>query len=384
MMEGPGLVVGHIVFPLAQVTTVIGRTDRAKAIHPEIDISPFGGGLVVSRRHAEVTRRDDGFFLRDLGSRSGTLVNGDLLGDSERELKEGDAVTIGTVTLRFSRSCSWPGGLVAEWDEMDASGTTSTQLPHGLPLVAQLPNALKAQEVVLHYQPQVSLTTGEVEGVEALIRWDHPKMGAIEPERYLDLAEDSGFVRVLTTFALREAAAAASYWRQSPSSVAVGVNVSILDLEDPGFVDRASETVAGGNASPRDFVLEVTENAVMHNPGIAIASLDRLKEAGFSISIDDFGTGRSSLAYLKDLPADEVKLDRSFSIALGERDKGIVESAVQMAHGLGMSVVAEGVETDESLRFLVSVDCDRAQGYLFGRAVPKEEVDTSRRVLPPR
>ena len=378
---GPGLVAGHIVFPLARETNVIGRTDRATGVYPDIDVSPLAGGTVVSRRHAQIVHRDGALFVRDLGSLIGTLVNGEPLGDSERELTEGDSVTIADLTVRFSMHCEWPAGLMAEW-EREAALSTSTQLPMDLPLIAQLPKALSDGQLVLHYQPQVSLATGDVRSVEALIRWEHPEMGMIEAERYISLAEDSGFIRVLTTFAVKEAVAAIEGWRAEGHEVEVGVNLSIKDLEDPAFGDRMAETLEATSVAPSDLVLEVTESSVMYNPGIAIATLDHFNSLGFRIAIDDFGTGQSSLTYLKDLPAHEVKLDKSFSIEMTSREESIVGSAVQMAHELGMTVVAEGVEDESTARFLLATGCEKGQGYYFGKPGPRDTLDLAPRPVP--
>jgi EAL domain-containing protein (putative c-di-GMP-specific phosphodiesterase class I) len=382
MTSGPGLTADHILFPLARSSTVIGRTDRSTGIYPDIDLSPLGGGLVVSRRHAEIRRHEDGFFLRDLGSRAGTFVNGEQLGAADRKLQEGDAVTIGPITLRFSERCAWPKGLTAEWSREQTTLSSATQPPLGLPLIAQLPAALNAGELLLHYQPQVSLSSGAIDSVEALIRWNHPKMGMVAPNRYLSLAEDSGFVRVLTLFALKEAANCIREWRRDGVPVAVGVNLSVTDLGDITFGDRVAEVVDSSGTEPGDFVLEMTESAVMLDPGVAVATLENLRSLGFLIAIDDFGTGHSSLAYLKDLPAHEVKLDKSFFIGMSPRDEAIVVSAVQMAHDLGIEAVAEGVEDEDVARFLIGIGCDKAQGYYFGEPVPKAALDLRGRSLP--
>ncbi len=382
MTRGPGLLVDQIVFPLARSTIVIGRTDRGSNNYPDIDISPLGGGRLISRRHAEVGRRNGDFYLRDLGSRLGTIINGEPVADSEWKLDEGDAITIGSVTLLFSNDCDWPKDLVAEWEEKGVGDTTSTQLPRELPLIAQLPEALRDGQLMLHYQPQVELATGEVSSIEALIRWQHPERGMVAPERYISLAEDTGFIRVLSTFALKEAASAIEAWRKRGAGVTVGVNLSVKDLDDRAFGDRAVAAIGQTAVGPRDFTLEVTESAVMYNPGIAIAMLEHLRSLGFNIAIDDFGTGQSSLAYLKDLPANEVKLDKSFSIGMTEREEMIVNSAVQMAHGLEMTVVAEGVEDEATFRLLRNIGCEKGQGYYFGRAAPKESLDLSPRPVP--
>lgn len=375
MATGPALVSGRIVFPLSRSESLIGRTDRASGIYPDIDISPLGGGRNVSRRHAQVTRGDGSFSVRDLGSKIGTLVNGEPLGERSEELSDGDTITIGDVTLAFSSTCEWPDGLVGEWEKDHRSLSLETQPAQALPLIAQLPEALRKGELVLHYQPQVDLRTGAIAGVEALLRWEHPEVGKVEPDSYITLAEDSGFIRVVTTFVLERAARDLAAWRKEGVDIRAGVNLSVLDLQDPSLVERVSEVIGSAGLQPQDLVLEATETAVMFDPGVALGTLTQLRLQGFRIAIDDFGTGQSSLAYLKDLPAQEVKLDRSFFVQLEERERTIVQAAVQLAHDLKMVVVAEGVEDEATAAFLREIQCDRAQGYHFGKPVAREGLD---------
>ena len=381
MATGPGLVSGRIVFPLARTTSLIGRTDRASEIYPDIDISPLGGGRNVSRRHAEVIRQNERFHVRDLASKLGTLVNGETLGTGSHELSDGDAVTIGDVTLTFSSEIEWPEGLIPDWEASQSAVSTETQPAAVLPLIAQLPDALRNGELLLHYQPQIDLATGEVGGLESLLRWKHPEMGMVEPDSYITLAEDTGFIRVVTGFVLQQAATDLAEWRRDGVTVRVGVNLSVLDLQDPTLVERVTEVLDGSGLQPSDLVLEATETAVMFDPGVALATLTQLRLQGFRIAIDDFGTGQSSLAYLKDLPAQEVKLDKSFSSHLEERERTIIAASVQLAHDLKMTVVAEGVEDEATASFLREIGCDRGQGYFFGKPAPKDEVDFEPRTL---
>lgn len=347
-------------------------------IYPDIDISPIGGGQSISRRHADVSRKGGSWRIRDLGSTLGTLVNGQPLGASPLELAEGDAITFGEVTLRFSLKSPWPDGLQSDWGDYSRPFSTETQPAAGLPLLAGLPEGLRSGQLQLHYQPQVTLATGQVDSFEGLIRWTHPEKGLVEPDRFITLAEDSGFIRVLTTFAASQAAIAIRRWRKSGSDAKVGVNLSILDLEDLSFGDRLMETL-GDDARPEDLVLEITERGVMFNPGVAIAMLAHLRSLGFQIAIDDYGTGQSSLAYLRDLPADEMKLDKAFTADMSSREEAIIGASVQMAHDLGMTVVAEGVEDEDTARRVRELGCDKAQGYFFGKPVPEADLDLSTR-----
>lgn len=382
MATGPGLISGKIVFPLARSTNLIGRTDRESKIFPDIDISPLGGGRNVSRRHAEIVREEKTFFLTDLESKLGTLVNGETLGSSSHELKDGDAITIGDVTLTYSMECTWPEGLIPDWEASHSSVSTETQPAAVLPLIAQLPDALRNGQLLLHYQPQIDLATGEVAGLESLLRWQHPELGMVEPDSYITLAEDTGFIRVVTGFVLEQAGADLKAWRNDGVDVQIGVNLSVLDLQDAALVERINDVLIASGLEPADLVLEATETAVMFDPGVALATLTRLRLQGFRIAIDDFGTGQSSLAYLKDLPAQVVKLDKSFSTHLEERERTIIGATVQLAHDLKMTVVAEGVENEATASFLQGIGCDRGQGYFFGKPEPKDAIDFTPRKMP--
>jgi EAL domain-containing protein (putative c-di-GMP-specific phosphodiesterase class I) len=377
MSKGPGLVVRKLVFPLARLSNVLGRTDRAAGIYPDVDLGPLGQGRAISRRHAEVNYRSGNLFIRDLGSRLGTYVNGEPLeDDAECALVDGDLVTIGEATLTFTESADWPDGVAAEWwaGEHTEEASDATLLPGMLPLIGQLPAGLRKGELLLYYQPQVVLETGAVESVEALIRWKHPYRGLVEPDAFIPSAEETGFIRSVTTFALREAAEAARTLQEEGADVSISLNVSVRDLEDPVFGDRAVLAAKSAGVPPQRLTLEVTESGVMSEPAAIAETLEGLKGLGFGICIDDFGTGQSSLSYLRRLPADEVKLDRSFSMNMTREDETIVRSAVRMAHDLGMTVCAEGVETKAVADRLRKLGCDRGQGFYFGRPAPRETI----------
>jgi EAL domain-containing protein (putative c-di-GMP-specific phosphodiesterase class I) len=374
---GPALTFGKLVFPLARYINVLGRYDPATDTHPDIDLGPLGLGLSVSRRHAELVFQDGGFFARHLGGALGTSVNGEPLTDGEeRALVDRDTLTIGPVTLTLDLGCVWPAGLSAEWDGHGAgdSSTIVFTSTGTVRLVGQLPEALRAGELALHYQPQVDLATGEMHSVEALIRWRHPEHGMVSPDRFVPPAEDSGFIRHLTTFAIAEGAAQAYAWRAAGTPLSVSVNVSVRDLEDRAFTARVVEAVEASGAAVGDMLLEVTESAVMANADDAIAVMGELRKAGFRFGIDDFGAGESSLVYLSRLPVDEVKIDRALSMALTARNEAIVRGAITMAHDLGLTTVAEGIEDAETAARLRDLGCDKGQGYYFGRPGPAGEL----------
>lgn len=238
-----------------------------------------------------------------------------------------------------------------------------------------LRHALAARQFVLHYQPQVDLRNNRVSGVEALIRWQHPARGLIPPLKFIPLAEETGLVVPIGNWVLAQALADLAGWKAAGlGGVRVAVNLSIKQLADVDLLPRIDGLLRQHALPASDLELEVTESAAMHNPAGCIAVLQGLRQRGVKLAIDDFGTGYSSLAYLKSLPIDCVKLDRSF-VPDGEGDPGtICQTAISLAHSLGLSIVAEGVETAEQLAFLRAHDCDIAQGYFYARPMPAADV----------
>ena len=237
--------------------------------------------------------------------------------------------------------------------------------------------ALDAGEIVAHFQPKVDLRTAGPIGVEALVRWDHPKRGLVSPAEFLELADAGGHMRALTERVIEYSTRAAGDWWNSGLGLQLSVNLagSIFaeaDYRIDEFVERnLAATGLPGNA----LQFEVTEDALMADPETAAEILERLHALGATISIDDFGTGHSSLSRLKSLPIDELKIDRSFVFNLtDERDKTIVRSTIHLAHQMGLQVVAEGVETEEVWRLLRSMGCERAQGFLIAKPLPAREI----------
>jgi diguanylate cyclase (GGDEF)-like protein len=225
--------------------------------------------------------------------------------------------------------------------------------------------------LVLHYQPKVDIRTGRPAGVEALVRWQHPKLGLLGPSAFVELAEQTGLIRPLTLWVARTAAAQADAWRAAGLDLPVAVNLSARCL-DSALGDELIALV-DGDAVPR-LELEVTET-VMARAEEVLPVLERLAARGFRIALDDFGTGYSSLAYLKRLPVTEIKIDRSFvcDMDLDDDDRSIVRSMIELADSLGLGVVAEGVERAETLQALADLGCQVAQGYLISRPVPAAE-----------
>jgi diguanylate cyclase (GGDEF)-like protein len=248
--------------------------------------------------------------------------------------------------------------------------------PRRLGMVAALRAALEAGRLILHYQPKVSVGSGEVRGVEALVRWPDPERGLVPPAEFIPLAESTGLIKPLTVFVLRAALAQARLWLDGGLEVPVAVNLAARSLLDVGFPDRVAELLKEARVAPALLELEVTETMMLEDPTRSLEVLTRLDAMGIALSIDDFGTGYSSLAQLKRLPVRSLKIDRGFvaSMCSDDRDAFIVRSSIQLGHNLGLTVVGEGVEDSATLVALGSLGCDNAQGYLIKRPCPADEL----------
>jgi diguanylate cyclase (GGDEF)-like protein len=252
----------------------------------------------------------------------------------------------------------------------DANSLTRLQMMH------DLRRALESDELLCHFQPKFDLRTGQVVGAEALVRWLHPQRGLLMPDTFLPLAEQMGLMRALTDTVLQLALTECRRWRQNGHDLTVAVNVSATNLLDADLSPRIEAALRGHRLPADRLTVEITESVLMIDLERARETLDALRLVGVSISVDDYGTGYSSLAYLRRLNLDELKLDRSFIAALSqtERDIAIVSSTVELAHVLGLRVVAEGVETEADWRMLGELGCDLVQGYYCGRPVPADEL----------
>jgi diguanylate cyclase (GGDEF)-like protein len=248
--------------------------------------------------------------------------------------------------------------------------------PSRLALMGELRRAVEHEQFVLHYQPVVSLTSGRVMRIEALVRWQHPQNGLMMPDSFVPLLEQTGLIRGLTPWVLNEALQFCQTLHASGLLVAVALNLSVRDLQDPFLVDTISEQLAAHQVEPEWIELEITESAVMENPERAGEVLQRLAAMGLKLAIDDFGTGYSSLAYLKKLPVSTLKVDKSFVINMAhdENDAAIVHTSIDLAHNLGLTLIAEGVENEDILTRLTGLGCDAAQGHYLSRPLPAEEV----------
>lgn len=241
-----------------------------------------------------------------------------------------------------------------------------------LTLEQDLADAISNNGLSLNFQPKVDLKTGKTIGAEALARWIHPERGFIPPEEFIALAEHTGLILPLTTWVLKEALSSCHQWQKAGYHFGVSVNLSTLNLVEHYIDDEIQEIVDQSPVSPELITLEITESSVMADPDYALKMLKKLRAMGFTLSIDDFGTGYSSLTYLMRLPANEIKIDKSFvfDMAIKKECNAIVRSTITLAHNLGFLVVAEGVEEEISYKELRTLGCDIAQGYYIARPMP--------------
>lgn len=243
-------------------------------------------------------------------------------------------------------------------------------------LLGSLNHAIESNQLILHYQPKIDIASKKLLGAEALIRWEHPVDGMIPPGNFIPQAEQTNLINPLTKWVVDKALSQMTAWDQHGFYPAVSINISTRNLHAPGFEDTIYDLLEKHSVPSYRLELEVTESALMKNPKYAIALLSRLANAEITISLDDFGTGYSSLEYLCKLPATSIKIDQYFVKNLSKDDgiKNIIESATRLAHSLDMTVVAEGVEDEESMNFLSDIGCDFAQGYFISRPVPEKEL----------
>jgi diguanylate cyclase (GGDEF)-like protein len=250
------------------------------------------------------------------------------------------------------------------------------ELRRRLALAGDLPGGIERDELSLVYQPKVDMFNGSVRSLEALARWTHPQLGFVSPGEFVPIAEQTGGARRLTSWALSAAIRQMAAWHREGIDIDVAVNLSAPDLLDANLGDEILETLRHHGVAPTSLILEITEGAVIKDPALAVRNMQLLRIAGVRFSLDDFGTGYSSLSQLSRLPLDELKIDRSFIIRAHERrdDVTIIMSTIELAHSMGLKVVAEGVETREAWNLLRRLGCDLVQGYLVSR--PLSVADT--------
>ena len=242
-----------------------------------------------------------------------------------------------------------------------------------LRLETLLHKAIEREQLHLVFQPKICLQSGRVVGAEALLRWELPERGLVSPADFIPIAEETGLIVPIGAAVLAQGCAQLSAWaQQGLADLHLAVNVSSLQFQAPGFVDQLTSAVQQGHFDATRLTIEITESLLLDNNGESSLKLERIRALGLKVSIDDFGTGYSSLSYLRQYPIDELKIDRSFLFGLPEErgNRAIVEAVVHLAHGLDLSVVAEGVETVAQLSFLRAVGCNQMQGFLASKGVP--------------
>ena len=339
----------------------------AEEVANQVDVNEFGRRLLQALSEPVVLHGQE----CRLGASIGVAMYPDDGEDATTLLKTADAA--------MYRAKESGGNNLAFAAEVQGPPATERMV-----LAAALRSALELSQFQLLYQPKVSLRTGALTGVEALVRWQHPEHGLILPEAFIPVAEDSGLIRQIARWVLYQACEQGCRWRaELPSPVRVAVNLSARQFIDGDLVIEVAHALGQTGLPPDLLELEITESMMMAHPERAAETLLEIREMGVHLSIDDFGTGYSSLARLKKFPIGSVKIDRSFigDIAVDPDGAAIVSAVIAMAHNLRLRVVAEGVETLEQVRFLRERNCDEVQGYLISRPVAPEQVEEFARRL---
>ena len=389
--------------PGSSVTVLMLDLDRFKNVNDVLGY-PFGDRVLarVAERLTQHVVRSGDFVARLGGDDFAVLLRtGDAslgLAVAQRIERSFDAPLLldeQTVDLRASIGvASWPAHANdanvlmnrAELAMYAAKRRSEGALPYDaaidvgsaqtLSLLSELRRAIERDELRLYLQPKLELATGSLVGAEALVRWQHPQRGLVPPLQFIPFAEQTGFIRVLTLWVFEAAVRQWRMLRDLGLDVTISVNLSTRDLLDPELPAKFGDRLAARDAPAGAFCLEITESTIMEEPQRALVILERLAAAGFRLSIDDFGTGYSSLAYLKRLPVHELKIDQSFvrNLKSDSSDAKIVRSTVDLAHALGLTVVAEGVESAAVWELLRELRCDQAQGFHMGRPMPADEL----------
>ena len=248
--------------------------------------------------------------------------------------------------------------------------------PSRVSLMGELRHGIANGELRLHYQPKIDLRTKKINRVEALVRWQHPKHGLLPPDQFIPLAERTGLMKPLSRWVIDTALEQCRTWHEAGLSIRVATNISTTSLQDPHLPEMIEGLLKAWRLDSACLKLEITESSIMVDPPRALSILTQIRDSGVRLSIDDFGTGNSSLAYLKHLPVDEIKIDKSFVLEMttNPSDLAIVRSTIELGHNLGRKVVAEGVETEEAWDMLLSLGCDLAQGFYMTRPIPSEDL----------
>lgn len=337
-----------------------------------------GDGFVICRRQAQSRHALEGLIANVMDRISSPMT-----------VAETEITLTASVGVAYGRRGVTPEDLVRDADTAmyaakEAGGgryrliddELRTRSSERLTLEADLRTAILADQLYIEYQPVVSMANRQITGVEALLRWRHPTRGVVSPMTFIPVAEATGLIIRIGQFVLQEACRQAARWAATGHHLRVAVNVSGLQLHDPGFVAIVADALLENGLRPGQLCLELTETTLMDDRFRISEVLQELKDVGVELSVDDFGTGYSSLAYLQRFPVDELKVDQSFVRNLGvtRQDHTLVAAMVAMSQALGLHVTAEGVETETQLDILRDLGCDSAQGYLFSRPQPAAQI----------
>jgi EAL domain-containing protein (putative c-di-GMP-specific phosphodiesterase class I) len=243
----------------------------------------------------------------------------------------------------------------------------------------ELENAIAEKQFHLNYQPLIDVKKGVIMGMEALLRWNHPELGNVSPMEFIPIAEESDMIKKIGEWVLYEACTQNTKWQRAGFlPIRVAVNISAVHFQDPWFITLVKNALTETALDPAYLEIELTENSLLKDIDESVHKIQELKRMGVRVAIDDFGTGYSSFSYLKQLPVDSLKIDRSFikDLEVDKRDSLIVAAIINLVHALGLEVVAEGVETIEAFRFLSEKKCDGLQGYLFSKPLANQEAES--------
>jgi diguanylate cyclase (GGDEF)-like protein len=334
-------------------------------------------------------------LLSQLDEPSGTLLTAERIIralDAPFHLEGHDVVTATSIGIVTNTPDHSPADMVRDADaalyRAKAKGrgryevfdeTMNARALERLELEADLRAALARNEFTVYYQPKINLATGHLEGMEALVRWQHPRRGLVSPDAFIPLAEETGLIRPIGQWVLEEACRQTKRWLDHNPDLALvtSVNLSARQFQQPTLVEDVTQALRQSGVSPWCMQLEITESVAMEDAEAAVTILQQLKALGLQLAIDDFGTGYSSLAYLKRFPVDELKIDRAFVSGLmhESEDASIVNAVASLGHALNLSIVAEGIETAEESHHVHTLGCEVGQGYYFARPLPRAEAD---------
>ncbi|NLU79514.1 EAL domain-containing protein [Micromonospora sp. HNM0581] len=345
--------------PSADVTTVRGGDGAVLPTSAPLAESTDAPWWSRRRRRPRMVHHDDELISRIITGADPTLPR------AARDAAS-DTATAGVT--------QWSGARAGDQPDSGGGGADLT-----LPTADDRPGAesgTDSGEIMMYYQPQVAISTGEVVGVEALLRWRHPRRGMVDPEELIRVAEQSAVMRLLTRRVVDDVVEQLAKWSAAGLALRAAVNVSVRDLHSGEIADQIADRLTRYGLAPERLQLEITEGALMADPRRVLTTITRLHRIGVGIALDDFGTGYSSLQHLRRLPLSEVKVDRSFVLGMAEDadDAAIVRSTIELAKALGLRVVAEGVEDERTWRMLHLAGCDAAQGWFYARPMPAEEL----------